>query len=152
MAKASVFDLLAGQQALALKGTPDTWYLFNAKRKVVAGPTATKEGALRKFKGELPKGYKLFAVPPKTVVVSCGTASPSARPTSSSPSRPSTTSSSTTRANGVPEMTGADLKLSGTRQDFDPIRPADRAHAVHGQGREEVPETSHGGSPSAGSC
>ena len=74
VAKESVFDLLAGQQALAKKGSPDTWYLFDTKKKVVAGPTATKEGALRKFKGELPKGYRLFAVPPEAVVISCGSA------------------------------------------------------------------------------
>ena len=41
------------------------------EKKLVAGPVADREAALRKFDGELPDGYKLFGVPPKTVVVSC---------------------------------------------------------------------------------
>ena len=119
IAKGSVYDLLAGQQALAKKGAPDTWYLFNAKRKVVAGPTATKEGALRKFKGKLPKGYKLFAVPPKTVVISCGIGEPVCPPDIVAPAKNFFYLFKYDPVNGVPEMTGADLKLSGTRQDFD---------------------------------
>jgi len=118
-AKGSVYDLLAGQQALATKGKPDTWYLFDAKRKVVAGPTATKEGALRKFKGELPKGYKLFAVPEQTVVISCGSGEPVCPPDIVAPAQNFFYLFKYDPVNGVPEMTGADLKLSGTRQDFD---------------------------------
>ena len=67
----------------------------------------------------MPEGYKLFAVPPGTVVISCGVGEvvcpgvQQANPTSNSYylfkySPPD-----------VPEMTGSDLKLSGTRQDFD---------------------------------
>jgi len=119
VAKESVFDLLAGQQALAKTGTPDTWYLFDTKKKVVAGPTATKEGALRKFKGELPKGYRLFAVPPEAVVISCGIGEPVCPPDIVSPTRNFFYLFRYDPANGVPELTGADLKLSGTRQDFD---------------------------------
>ena len=42
VAKSSVYDLLAGQQALALKGAPDQYYLFDKKKKLVAGPVATQ--------------------------------------------------------------------------------------------------------------
>ena len=119
VATKSVYALLAGQQALAAKGKPDQYWLFNKKKKVVVGPVSTKAAALAKFKGKVPPGYKLYAVPPGTVIVSCGVGEvvcpgvQTANPTSNSyyllkydpPD--------------VPEMTGADLKLSGTRQDFD---------------------------------
>ena len=72
VAKNSVYDLLAGQQALAAKGTPEQYWLFDKKKKLVVGPVATKTAALRKYDGKVPDGYKLFAVPPGTVVISCG--------------------------------------------------------------------------------
>jgi SecD/SecF fusion protein len=119
VAKTSVYDLLAGQQALAAKGTPEQYWLFNEDKKLVAGPVSTREAALRKFDGKVPAGYKLFAVPPETVVISCGVGEvvcpgvQEANPTSNYyylfRHTPPT----------VPEMTGSDLKLSGTRQDFD---------------------------------
>jgi SecD/SecF fusion protein len=119
VAKKSVYDLLAGQQALAAKGKPDQYWLFNKQKKLVAGPVSTKTAALAKVSGKLPDGYKLFAVPPGTVVISCGIGEvvcpgvQQTNPTSNSwylfkNSPPD-----------VPEMTGSDLKLSGTRQDFD---------------------------------
>jgi SecD/SecF fusion protein len=115
----SLFGLLSRQQAL-VGDTSDQWYLFDAKKKLVAGPVGTKAAALRKHNGKLPKGYRLFGVPPKTVVVSCaaGELCPSTEGGTVSPKRlwylmryepPK-----------VPEMTGADLRLKGTRQDFDP--------------------------------
>ena len=119
VAKSSVFDLLAGQQALATKGRSEQYWLFDKKKKLAVGPVATKEAALRKSAGKVPAGYRLFAVPPGTVVISCGVGEvvcpgvQQANPTSNSyylfkNSPPD-----------VPEMTGSDLKLSGTRQDFD---------------------------------
>ncbi len=119
VAKNSVYDLLAGQQALVANGKSEQYWLFNKQKKLVAGPVATKAAALAKFSGKVPDGYKLFAVPPGTVVVSCGIGEVvcpgvnTSNPTSNSyylfkNSPPE-----------VPEMTGSDLKLSGTRQDFD---------------------------------
>ena len=119
VAKASVYELLAGQQALAKKGTSDQYWLFNKQKKLVVGPVATKTAALAKVKGKVPKGWKLFAVPPGTVVIQCGIGEvvcpgvQAANPTQNYwylfKYAPPT----------VPEMTGSDLKLSGTRQDFD---------------------------------
>ncbi len=118
--KTSIYDLLAGQQALVDEKTSDALYLFDKKRKLVAGPVASREAALRKFDGEVPAGHKLFGVPAKAVVVSCA------------PGDICPTQSGGTIATQrlwyllrytppeVPEMTGADLKLDGTRQDFDP--------------------------------
>ncbi len=119
VAKSSVYDLLAGQQALAAKGTSEQYWLFDGKKKLVAGPVSTREAALRARGGDVPEGFKLFAVPPGTVVVSCGVGEVvcpgvnETNPTSNSyyllKHDPPT----------VPEMTGSDLELSGTRQDFD---------------------------------
>ena len=119
VAKESVYDLLAGQQALAARGEPDQYWLFDKKKKLVAGPVATRAAALRKYDGKVPEGFKLFAVPPGTVVVSCGIGEVVC---------PGVQEANPTRnyfylfkydPPQVPEMTGADLKLSGTRQDFD---------------------------------
>ena len=52
VAKSSVFDLLAGQQALATKGKSEQYWLFDKKKKLIVGPVATKEAALRKFDGK----------------------------------------------------------------------------------------------------
>jgi SecD/SecF fusion protein len=115
-----LYDLLAGQQALAAKGEPEAYYVFRTKgKKLVRGPVATKRAALAKWGGKLPPGHKLFAVPPNTVVAVCGVGEevcpgvPQSEPTQNywylfkyTPP-------------DVPEMTGEDLSLSGTRQDFD---------------------------------
>ena len=47
----SVYALLAGQQSL-VDGESDQWWLFNDKKKLVAGPVSTKEKALNKYDGE----------------------------------------------------------------------------------------------------
>ena len=53
------------------KGTSDQYWLFNKQKKLVVGPVATKTAALAKLQtGKVPEGWKLFAVPPETVVVS----------------------------------------------------------------------------------
>src|SRR6476620_2722657 len=63
VAKSSVYELLAGQQALAQKGTPDQYWLFNKQKKLVVGPVSTRKAALAKHDGKVPEGWKLFAVP-----------------------------------------------------------------------------------------
>jgi SecD/SecF fusion protein len=130
--KESLYQLLAGQQALVDPGTKTTWYLFDAKKKLRAGPVTARGKLLESEvvtkaggKGALPKGWRIFGVPPKTVVVTCGVGevvcpgvgveNPKQNfyylfrydPNNADPSKV------------VPEMTGADLKLAGTRQDFD---------------------------------
>ncbi|MDX6438478.1 MAG: SecD/SecF fusion protein [Gaiellaceae bacterium] len=132
IAKGSLYELLAGQQALANDRTKTTWYLFDNKKKLRAGPVAKRDKLLESkavvtagAKSTLPKGWKIFGVPPKTAVLECGigevvcpdvnAANPTRNyfylirfdPTNPDPKKV------------VPEMTGADLKLSGTRADFD---------------------------------
>ena len=111
-----LYDLLARVQALADQGTPEEWYVFNAKKRLANGPSASREDALKKFGGKLPSGFKLFAAPEGTVVVRCNTTAvicPGTAPGGGGWYLFKYTPPS------VPQMTGADLKLSGTRQDFD---------------------------------
>ena len=83
------------------------------------GPVGTREAALAKWDGKLPKGYKLFAVPPNTVVVQCGRGEVVCPGVGEL--NPTTNSYYLFRYTPpeVPEMTGEDLNLDGTRQDFD---------------------------------
>ena len=120
VATAKLYDLLAGQQALAARGEPDTYYVFRQQgKKLVRGPVATREAALSKWDGELPAGHKLFAVPPETVVVECGPGEVVCPGVAEL--EPTTNSYYLLRFTppDVPEMTGEDLDLEGTRQDFD---------------------------------
>jgi SecD/SecF fusion protein len=125
IASASLFQLLSGQQSL-VKGASDQWYLFDGKKKLRTGPVSTRAAALRKYDDAVPKGWRLLGVPPKAVVVSCGIGEvvcpgvQEVEPTRNywyllryDPTNPDP-------AKVVPEMTGADLRLRGTRQDFDP--------------------------------
>ncbi len=135
VATGSLYQLLTAPatRALAAKGTPSQWYLFNSKNVVRAGPAPTKElllasqvvqkptsaGGLGKH---IPKDWTILTVPQNAVVVSCDVA---ARNCLSS--QQLTTKSgfyllkhSDNPNNPIPEMTGRELKLSGTRADIDP--------------------------------
>ncbi len=123
-------------RTLAEKGTPSQWYLFDAKHVVRAGPTPTQKELLnskivQKSKAEgglgkqIPKDWSVLKVPQNTVVVSCDVASGNCL---SSQAVNSPTAfyllkhrlPDASGDNGIPEMTGAELKLSGTRADIDP--------------------------------
>ena len=131
-----MYALLSGQQAL-VKPSSDAWYVFDAKKRLRVGPVPTKREALgskavraalrqpasssrtTQAAQTLPTGWKLFGVPPKTVLVSCGVEDGFC---------PGVNSAAVTQSYfylmrydppTIPEMTGTDLKLSGTRQDFD---------------------------------
>jgi SecD/SecF fusion protein len=123
----SLYALLAPVQS-QVNDESSHWYLFKNKRQV-AGPATSKKELLKapevkKLLGgqkELPKGYKVFGVPSDRIVITC------APPATVCPGVGTPTSTSfylfnfdPTGSPPVPEMTGKDLKLSGTRQDFDP--------------------------------
>jgi SecD/SecF fusion protein len=131
VARESLYSLLAGQQALINPNTKTTWYLFDDKQKLRAGPRTTKERLLRTevvekagSRGTLPKGWKIFGVPPKTAVLTCGVGEESCPGVSAArPTRNFFYLIRFDRTNPdpekvVPAMTGEDLKLSGTRADF----------------------------------
>jgi len=135
VASGSVYDLLSAPatRLLANKGNPAQWYLFNDKHIVKAGPAPTRAKLLaneivRKPKASgglgnhVPKDWKILTVPNDTVVVSCvATNCPTQVPGNGQkgfyllkhhdvkdfPNNP------------IPEMTGNQLKLSGTRADID---------------------------------
>jgi SecD/SecF fusion protein len=88
----------------------------------VAGPFGTEREALRKVGGELPANRRIFKVPPKMVVISCGeTAVVCPGGVEGSGVAPDRTYYYLFKYNppNVPQMTGDDLKLDGTRADFD---------------------------------
>ncbi len=131
-ASPSLPTLLSGIQAKAQSGNPEGWYLFDAKHKLVAGPKPTKRALLAAPKvskllerGKVPKRYRVFAVPEKTTVITCSPTSsvvcpPGVQPTGTLYYLFKKDPRATDQSGPYPQMTGADLRLSGTRQDFDP--------------------------------
>jgi SecD/SecF fusion protein len=129
----SLYALLSAPatRTLADKGTPSQWYLFDASKRLVAGPTPTKNllPTLQQAEKKQNRTFKgpgqVLRVPQNTVVVSCDVASGNCL--SSQPVNSKTAfyllkhrQPNAEGENGIPEMTGADLKLSGTRADIDP--------------------------------
>ena len=141
VATPSLYELLKQVQAQAGKGSPEAYYLFHSK---TVTKKATKKGAkptttvlhsldrrspaprlselLKPFGGEVPKGAEVLKVPAQTIVVHCAAKSSclgaGAVP---SPTYYYLMKYFPNRAGDkgpVPEMTGADLVLSGTRADF----------------------------------
>ena len=118
----SLYALLAQVQAQVKDGTSEAYYIVNPKTKrVVSGPYGSEAEATRKSGGKLPAGRKLFAVPKDMVVVTCGEGAvvcPGAGGAGVAPDRTYYYLFKYDPPN-VPQMTGEDLKLSGTRADFD---------------------------------
>jgi SecD/SecF fusion protein len=123
----SLYDLLAGQQALVEEDTRTTWYLFDGDKKLRAGPTRERDALLQSRvvadageKGQLPKSWRIFGVPPKTVVVTCGVGEVVCPGVNvENPQQNFFYLFRYDPQAGIPEMRGGDLELDGTRQDFD---------------------------------
>jgi SecD/SecF fusion protein len=127
VALSSLYELLSNPatRTLAQKGTPSQWYLFNPKKRAVAGPFPTKTALLatgvvrKKLHGKIPKTWRILTVPANTVVVSCDNAAGNCL--TAQQLRGNTGFFLFKHIqNRIPEMTGKDLNLSGTRADFDP--------------------------------
>jgi SecD/SecF fusion protein len=120
---ASLYELLAKVQTQSGEEASDAYYIVNPKtRRVVAGPFGSEEEALGRD-GKLPAGRELFEVPKGMVVITCGgTAVVCPGGPQGSGVAPDRTYYYLFRYDppNVPQMTGEDLKLSGTRADFDP--------------------------------
>jgi len=130
----TLYQLLAGIQSKAKQGKPQAVYLFDAKKRLVAGPKETRADLLAGPKvkrllvgGKLPKGYKIFVLPEKTTVLSCSLDSAALCPGPQGGIQPTRNvfylfkkDLAAPDPGPYPQMTGKDLKLSGTRQDFDP--------------------------------
>jgi SecD/SecF fusion protein len=127
---ASQFQLLKQIQPRVDEKTAEEWYLVDPKaKKVVLGPEATKERLEQRWKGmeqnagkPFPKRFEFYGVPEKTVILNCGIGERYCPGVNEAP--PSRNYyylfkyDPENKENPVPEMTGADLKLDGTRQDF----------------------------------
>ena len=126
VATASLYNLLSGQQAKARQGTPTAYYLFDKNKRLLAGPSDTRQGLFNARVPRVPKGGKIFGVPAGTVVITCTA-------TENNPCPPGDTAVGQTvyylfkhdptnpnEEKRIPEMTGAELKSSGTQADFDP--------------------------------
>jgi SecD/SecF fusion protein len=134
---ASLYDLLASAQtkSLAAKGEGGPWYLFDTKTKeLLAGPLRTEEDLLNTEAAKqagvtadnVPKGYAVLKVPENTTVITCGGRASVVCPGVNQENPQETfyylfkhTPDAPELADRFPQMTGADLKLSGTRADFD---------------------------------
>ena len=136
----SLYELLAKVQSQAQDGTPAEYYVVNpTTKRVVSGPYGSEADALRKSGGKLPAGRELRAVPEGMVVITCGQGAvvcPGGPQGSGVPSDRTYYYLFKYDPPNVPQMTGEDLKLSGTRADFDTsprrVGRADRDHGVHG--------------------
>ncbi|TML49956.1 MAG: protein translocase subunit SecD [Actinobacteria bacterium] len=135
----SLYGLLSASQtqALAKSGQPDGYYAFGKNKVKSVGPANTRAAALQQAKqAKLKRPFTVLALPQNTVVTTCDSSEvvcPGNLPQqgNSIPPPPSGRSyyylfinnpdlKKVDDVKGVPELTGSDLKLSGTRQDFDP--------------------------------
>ncbi len=135
----NIYSLLAGQQSLVKDQGAEEWYLFDkATKKVIAGPAASRAAlfdtkpakklgiSARSVAAATPKkkktSYVVFGVPKHTVVISCGTDAVVC-PGTGTPTGKTWylfKFDPDNKEKPVPELGGADLKLSGTRADLDP--------------------------------
>ncbi len=135
----SLYGLLSASQtqSLAKSGQPDGYYAFGKNKVKSVGPANTRAAALQQAKqAKLKRPFTVLALPKNTVVTTCDSSEvvcPGNLPQqgNSIPPPPSGKSyyylfvnnpdlKKVDDVKGVPELTGSDLKLSGTRQDFDP--------------------------------
>jgi SecD/SecF fusion protein len=124
----SLYELLAKVQSQVEDGNSEAWYVVDPKtKKIVSGPHASQEQALKPYDGELPKNLDLFAVPDGMVVITCGASDPDQAAAAICPggqgqgANPNQTNYYLFKyvPPEIPQMTGEDFKLSGTRADFD---------------------------------
>ena len=134
----SLYSLLSAAQSAAPNGHPDGYYAFGKNKQKSAGPANTRAAALRQAtQANLKRPFTVLGLPHNTVVVTCDSTEvvcPGNLPQQGNaigPPRPAGKSyyylfihdpnkKAVDNVKGVPQLTGSDLKLSGTRQDFDP--------------------------------
>jgi SecD/SecF fusion protein len=132
----SLYGLLSAAQSQAKNGQPEGYYAFGKNKVKSVGPANTRASALRQAKqANLKPPFTVRAVPHNTVVVTCDSTEvvcPGNLPQQGNAIPPPPKGSyyylfthdpnktAVGKVKGVPQLTGSDLKLSGTRQDFDP--------------------------------
>ena len=132
--KDNLYDLLADSQTQSLvrENGADLHYLFEQESKrLLAGPFKTERALLSTEAaqgagaepGDVPDGYRVFAIPQETVLITCGDRGdfcPGVGETTAGQIYFYLFQHDLEAEQPVPQMTGDDLELSGTRQDFDP--------------------------------
>ena len=117
----SLYRLLARVQS-QVGEDGSAYYVVNTRaERVVAGPFATRAEALDEFDGQLPANRRIFGVPQEMVVITCGEGAVVC-PGGQQGGLPPTQTYYylfTHRPPEVPELTGEDFELEGTRADFD---------------------------------
>jgi SecD/SecF fusion protein len=116
-----LFPLLTPESRVDEGEEPTAWYLYSKTKERLAGPTQTKAELLTDLAGgEAPAGAKFYVVPADRILLTCGE-SAVVCPGNAPPTRtwyylykyqPNDEEAP------IPELTGEDLKASGTRQDF----------------------------------
>ncbi|HUF01991.1 MAG TPA: protein translocase subunit SecD [Gaiellaceae bacterium] len=118
----SLYRLLARVQAQTGE-TASAYYVVNTRaERVVSGPFGTEQEALESVDGELPANRRLFGVPEGMVVITCGAGAvvcPGGQQGSGLPPTQTYYYLFTHDPPRVPQLTGEDFKLEGTRADFD---------------------------------
>jgi SecD/SecF fusion protein len=118
---ASLYALLAQVQARVGDGESDAYYVVNTRtERIVSGPYGTEEEAQRRARGP---NRDIFAVPEGMTVVTCGEGAVvcPGGPQASGVPDPDRTYYYLFKYEPpeIPQMTGEDFVLSGTRADFD---------------------------------
>ena len=135
----SLYGLLSAPQtqSLAKSGQPEGYYAFGKNKVKSVGPASTRAAALQQAKqAKLKPPFTVLALPKNTVVTTCDSSEvvcPGNLPQQGNSIPPPPPGKNyyylfinnpdlkkVDDVKGVPELTGSDLKLSGTRQDFDP--------------------------------
>jgi SecD/SecF fusion protein len=132
------------QDDLEAGGTPSAWYAYAKGGTRLAGPEPTREDLLRQLPGgELPEGGEILGVPGNRIVLTCGPPTDLCPPGIQLPSQTLYylfRYQPTDAENPVPEMTGEDLSLRGTRQDFGQTGEPIVTLQFTGEGRDKFHE------------
>ncbi|MDP9490971.1 MAG: hypothetical protein M3P42_02025, partial [Actinomycetota bacterium] len=123
----NLFQLLKEIQPRTKRGEPQEYYLVDPKtKKVIGAPQDTQEQLRRSYRTRtgkaVPKGFQILAVPAKTIVLTCGFGERYCPGVNEAPPQHEYfylfKFDPENKEKPVPEMTGSDLKLDGTRSDY----------------------------------
>jgi SecD/SecF fusion protein len=142
IATPSLYRLLGGTSGSAPEDST-AFYLFDRRGRLLEGPAQSKNKLFTRAHPRVPRGGRVLGVPKGSVVVSCN-------PTPQNPCPPNLTQGGPyyylfkyqpdNTANPVPEMTGADLKASGTKADYDQFGQPIVRMAFSGKGSDKFQE------------
>ncbi len=124
---ANKFQLLKELQPRTKRGEIPEYYLVDPKaKKVISGPEETQDRIRQAYRTRtgkaIPKGFQIWGIPEKTIILTCGIGERYCPGVNQAPPERDYfylfRHDPLNQEDPVPEMTGRDLKLDGTRQDF----------------------------------